>query len=55
MTDDKKSKKAEYGEEKLNIGRRLEKTVPEIPGERKEFTTEGNGQCTCPPCRGKKK
>lgn len=27
MTDDKESKKAEYGEEKLNIDRRLEKTV----------------------------
>lgn len=27
VTDDKESKKAEYGEEKLNIDRRLEKTV----------------------------
>lgn len=37
MTDDKKSEKAEYGEEKLNIERRLEKIVQKHMAKRKEL------------------
>lgn len=37
MTDDKKLEKAEYGEEKLNIERRLEKIVQKHMAKRKEL------------------